>query len=85
MKHSITADAPQYRTTHDAARVMRQSEETARRVFRELWPRDEANDWRVGPEKWLEFMRHVAFNPDRRFGCRRRRDKPSPPIQNTLL
>lgn len=65
-----------YRTPHDLAHMMRQSEETARRVLREVWPdRDAPVDWELGESEWSRVLRHLARNQTRRFGCRRRRNK----------
>ena len=61
-----------YRTSHDLARVMGQSDDTARRVLRELWPRrDEPRDWRLDETDWEKVLYYLT-RPKRRFGCRRR-------------
>lgn len=77
---------PLYRTSHDLARVMGQSDETARRVLREVFgDRDEPNDWRLSADEWLRVYRHVQFNDERQFGRRRHHEHMPKPVQFELL
>lgn len=74
------------RTSHDLARVMQQSEVTARRVLREVFPdREEAITWLLDEEKWGRVLHHLAHRSDRRFGCRRKRVKPQKEEEAVLM
>lgn len=62
-----------YRTSHDLARILHQSDDTARRVLREVWPgREEATDWRLDESAWRSVLLHLARGKNR-YGGRRRR------------
>lgn len=67
------------RTSSDLARVMNQSDDTARRVLREVFPRrDEPVMWLLDEQKWYRVLHHLAHNKERHFGCRRKRVKQQP-------
>lgn len=57
------------RTSHDLARVMNQSDETARRVLREVFPRrGDRAIWRLDDKQWYLVLYHIERNKPRHFG-----------------
>lgn len=63
-----------YYTPRDLARDLGQSENTALRVFGELFPEHERGTWwRFEMSERERILRAIARNSRRRFGARRRR------------
>ena len=64
-----------YRTAHDLAAAIGQSDSTARRILQEVFPgREKAEDWRLGTGEWEKVLLHLATSDTRHFGRRRRRN-----------